>query len=139
LRIYIRNNVYYLDYADAQGKRVRESTETNNRDLAKQIAAKRQVEILEEKKMGYKNFPLIKFSDFKKTYLEYSEANKRYKSTRIDKMALENFGRFLNNEIIYLNDITPADIERYKIARRKNSFNDHAKFKNEVSYSTIRR
>lgn len=128
MRLFKKGNIYYIDYADASGKRHRESTGTGNKKLAEQIAAKRQVETLEHKKMGIKPVKHILLKDFIGQYIEYSKANKKAKSTEIDIMALKNLSSFINDENKYIDDVTEEEIEKYKIHRGKS-----------VSISTITR
>ena len=123
-----KSNIWYMDYTDASGKRHRESTGTGTKKLAEQIAAKKEVEILEHKKMGIKPVRPVLLKDFIDQYIEYSKANKKPKSTELDIMALTNLYSFLDNEDKYIADVTEEEIEKYKIHRGKS-----------VSISTITR
>lgn len=117
MRIFKRKGTYYLDYTDAQGKRHRESTGTGEKKLAERISSKRDVEILEQKKMGIKPTKTILLSEFIKEYLKMSEVNKVPHAVEMDIIALRNFKEILGD--VYLNEIRERHIEDYKIKRLK--------------------
>jgi len=122
MRIFKRSDskVYYLDYTDAQGNRVKESTGTTSKKLAEDILAKRKNDVIQQKKLGIKPVIPVLFSDFVNQYLEYSAANKRAKSTKLDKMALRNLSSYLTGKgRQYIDEITEEDIEGYKAERSK--------------------
>jgi integrase len=45
---------WWMDYTDAEGKRVRESTRTDNKQLARELHDKRLAEVWEQKRLGIK-------------------------------------------------------------------------------------
>jgi hypothetical protein len=53
--------IFYIDYYDENGKRVRESAESGSRSFA---LIKRKDEIAKRKKLPDRYMPKIKFSDF---------------------------------------------------------------------------
>ena len=112
-----KSKVWYMDYTDFSGNRHRESTGTGTKKLAEQIAAKKEVEILNQKKLGIKPVKSVLFSEFSKEYLKMSVANKVPGSVAMDKIALKNFKEILGDRI--LSDIEEGDIESYKVERLK--------------------
>lgn len=120
MRIYKRGKTYWIDYTDVNGNRQRESTCTNNKKLAEQILAKKQTEVIEQKKMGIKPLTPITVREFVAQYIEFSKANKKAKSTRLDAMALNNFLLFIEKKNRqYIDEISEEDIENYKVERSK--------------------
>ncbi len=117
MRLFKKGNIYYIDYSDASGKRHRESTGTGNKKLAEQIAAKREVETLEHKKMGIKPVRSVMLSDFIGEYLAMAEANKVPAAVTVDRIALKNLLEKVGDKS--LDEIDEGDIERYKIERLK--------------------
>lgn len=60
----------------------------------------------------------ILLEDFIKEYLEYSRANKAYKTYQADELALRNLANFTGKFL--LSNIDAKTIEQYKIERLKN-------------------
>ena len=94
------------------GRRRREKIGPN-RKLALTVLAKRRIEIAEGKFLDIRRKPKVLFRDFAREYLEYSRANKR--SWGRDQTSLGNLLPVFGE--MYLSDITPGQIERYKAQR----------------------
>lgn len=56
--------IFYIDYYDENGKRVRESTESGSRSFALELLIKRKDEVAKRKKLPERNMPKIKLSFF---------------------------------------------------------------------------
>jgi len=119
MRIFKRGKTYYIDYTNAKGDRVKESTGTSNKKLAEQILAKRQTSVVEEKKLGIKPVTQTLLSDQINVYLDFSKMEKKPKSARIDAMALRNFSTIIGKNKQYIDEITEEDIEKFKMERAK--------------------
>lgn len=103
---------WFIDYR-VEGRRKQEKIGPSKK-LAEAVFAKRKIEIAEGKFLNRKKIQKIRFEEFSKDYLEYSEANKR------------NYGRecFTMRHLVrafgdrLLSEITIWRIERYKAERR---------------------
>jgi integrase len=118
MRIYKVNKVYYIDYTDSAGKRVRESTGTTIKKVADEIAAKISMD-LRDQKFGFKKaISEITFDDFRTTFEEYCESTKKENTAKFHKNSLKNLDESFNGFL--LSEITVAEIEKYKLRRLKN-------------------
>ncbi|MCD4786105.1 MAG: site-specific integrase [Candidatus Eremiobacteraeota bacterium] len=125
MRIFKRKGTYYLDYTDAQGKRHKESTGTNNRKLAEKLLAKRKTDII-ERRFGIEKPEEITFGDFAEKFKEHADATKKENTARTHSYNLIPLTRSFRD--FFLSEITPFLIEEYKVKRLK-----------EVSASTVNR
>jgi integrase len=110
--IYKRGNVYWVDYYDPNRKRIQESSQSSNRRDAENLLALRKSDIL---RGIYKQAVKITFGEFGKRYMEHAKANKR--SWLRDEQMLNHLSAFFGKERP-LTEVTPVQIESYKIQRR---------------------
>ena len=120
--VYRRGGVWWIDYYDQNRERVQESSQSSNKRDAEALFALRRSEIV---RGIYKRPVKISFDEFGKRYMEHAKANKR--SWLRDEQMYRNLKGFFGSER-QLTDFNPADIEGYKLHRRK-----------EVSGSTVNR
>ena len=109
------DKIYYIDYYDGRGRRVREKVGTSKR-LAEIALQKRKVQIAENRFLDIKKKPKITLKELIELYLkEYAEPNKKSYSTEIFR-ANNLLSYFGENELAV--EITPLDIEKYKSYRK---------------------
>jgi len=120
--IYRRGEVWWIDYYDQNRKRVQESSQSSSKRDAEALYALRKSEIV---RGVYRRPVKITFKEFGERYMEHAKANKR--SWLRDEQMDRNLKGFFGGER-QLTDFNPADIEGYKLYRRK-----------EVSGSTVNR
>ncbi len=113
MSIYQRGQVWWIDYYDQKRRRIQESSRSPNRQDAEQLLTLRKAEVL---RGVYKRPVKVTFGEFGERYMEHAKANKR--SWLRDQQMLEHLEEFLGSER-QLTDITPVDIEAYKLHRRK--------------------
>ncbi len=113
-RVFRRGEIWHIDLS-ANGRRVRESTDSTNKKFAETVLAKRIVEVAEGKFLDVKKFEKIKFEDFGNEYLElHSKLKKSYDTDcKIVGLLKKTFGGK------YLYEITSLDVEKFKSARVK--------------------
>lgn len=106
---------WWIDYY-VHGRKKREKIGTS-RILAEQVLAKRKVEIAENKYLDVRNDPRIKFEDFADEYLEghCKPNNKGWQKS--DEPNLKNLKKYFAGKYLY--EITPQDIEYYRVERIK--------------------
>jgi integrase len=110
--IYKRGNVYWIDFYDPSRKRVQESSQSSNRRDAEDLLTLRKSEIL---RGVYKQPIKITLGEFGERYMEHAKANKR--SWLRDEQILNHLSTFFGKEKP-LTEITPMQIEGYKLQRR---------------------
>jgi hypothetical protein len=120
--VYRRGGVWWIDYYDQNRERVQESSQSSNKRDAEALFALRKSEIV---RGVFRRAVKITFNEFGKRYMEHAKANKR--SWLRDEQMYRNLKEFFGSER-QLTDFHPADIEGYKLHRRK-----------EVSGSTVNR
>jgi len=113
-RVFRRGEIWHIDLS-ANGRRVRESTDSTNKKFAETVLAKRIVEVAEGKFLDVKKFEKIKFEDFGNEYLElHSKLKKSYDTDcKIVGLLKKTFGGK------YLYEITSLDVEKFKSTRAK--------------------
>jgi len=112
--IYKKGNNWYIDYY-VQGRRKREKIGPNKAQ-ARIILQKRKVQIAENKFLDVRKDEKVLLKDMAKLYLEtYSKPNKR--SARRDETSIRNLNSILGGR--YLHEVTPLDIEKYKLKRKE--------------------
>ena len=120
--VYRRGGVWWIDYYDHNRERVQESSQSSNKRDAEALFALRRSEIVR----GVFRRPVkMTFEEFGERYMEHAKANKR--SWLRDEQMYRKLKEFFGSER-ELTDCNPADIEGYKLNRRK-----------EVSGSTVNR
>jgi integrase len=110
--IYKRGKVYWIDYYDPNRKRVQESSQSSSRRDAEDLITLRKSEIL---RGVYKQPIKITLGEFGERYMEHAKANKR--SWLRDEQMLNHLCAFFGKEKP-LTEITPIQIEGYKLQRR---------------------
>jgi integrase len=125
-RVYKRKSdgVYWIDYTNLDGERIRESTGVKLKTLAEKCLQSRLEEIVQGKFSIVTKNPSPKFKEFSDNYFEWAKSNKR--SWKRDRSLLDNLMPFFGNE--RLTAIQPLHVENYKI-----------KWKNSVKPATINR
>ena len=112
--VYPRGKVWWIDFYDQKRKRIQESSHSSNKRDAERLFTLRRSEVL---RGVYKPRVKITFGDFGKSYMEHAKANKR--SWLRDQQMLEQLSKFFGKERV-LTEITPFQIEGYKLDRRTN-------------------
>jgi integrase len=120
--VFKRGKVYWIDFYDQNRKRIQESSHSSNLRDGENLLTLRKAAVL---RGVYKQPVKITFGDFGKRYMEHAKTNKR--SWLRDQQMLEHLYGFFGKERL-LTDLTPVDIEGYKIQR-----------KSKVSGSTVNR
>lgn len=120
MRVFKRSDskVYYLDYTDAQGNRVKESTGTTNKKEAQEILAKRKTDVIEGR------FEIIRKEKTNK--VTFKDLCGRYfdKAVNVRQSSLKRY-RVSSNQLIpffgetLITRITTEDIENYQSERIK--------------------
>lgn len=110
--IYRRGNVWWIDYYDQNRMRVQESSYSSNRRVAQDLLSVRESEVL---RGVFKRPVKISFGDFSQKYMEYAKGNKR--SWLRDEQMLKHLHGYFGTQRD-LSEITPVDIEGYKLKRR---------------------
>jgi integrase len=120
--IYRRGRIYHIDFSDQNRRRIQESSHSTSKRDAEKLLALRKSEVLR----GVYHQPVrMTLGELEVPYMEYAKANKR--SWLRDQQMLKPLKEFFGADR-QLTDITPADIEGYKLHRRK-----------QVSGSTVNR
>jgi integrase len=114
--------VYWIDFRDSQRRRIQESSHSSNKRDAEDLLSIRKSEII---RGVFKRPVKLSFGELGIKYMEYAKGNKR--SWRRDEQMLASLTAFFGKER-QVKEIYPADIEGFKLARRK-----------EVSGSTVNR
>jgi len=99
---------YWLDIR-IKGKRIRRSLGTNEYSLAIEKA-----QDLQQKLKREYDSPSVRFSDFKKKYLEWAWSSKPASADREDQRLRKTQSFFDNLGIVHLDEITPYHIEQLR-------------------------
>lgn len=110
--IYKRGNVYWIDFYDQNRNRVQESSQSTDRQDAKDLLTLRRSEIL---RGVYKQPVKITFGEFGERYMTHAKTNKR--SWLRDEQMLEHLYDHFGKER-QLTEMPPVLIEGYKVHRR---------------------
>lgn len=124
MSVYKRADKWYIDYYLPGGKRIREAAGSSKK-LAEKLLAKRQAEVLKGKFNVNRKDPVL-FSEFAKEFLAFCKASKKKNTHRFHFNNLKSLLKEFDEK--YIGNITPYDIEQYKIRRL-----------GEVSASTVNR
>jgi len=106
--------VYYIDYYDEQGKRIRESTGASSYSFAKELLTQRKDEVAKRKRLPERYLPRVNFSEFvDNEYLPIHARGMKNESNikGICKKLKVRFGGYC------LHEITSKMIEIYKKER----------------------
>ena len=132
-RVFCRGGVWYIDL-NADGRRIRESTNSTNKKFAETVLAKRIVEVAEGKFLDIKKVQKIKFKDFADEYLNLH--SKLKKSYNTDRKIVELFKNLFGDKYLY--EITSLDVEKFK-SMRVNQIVRRSVTKKKVSPATVNR
>lgn len=113
MRIYKRNEIWYLDY-NYKGKRYRKRVGKSQK-MAELALKNIEVKIVKKEHLGVQDDKKILFEDFTTKYLDYAKVNKSPKSYYLNIGNMKAMLPFFKGK--YLSEITPQDIERYKAER----------------------
>ncbi len=109
-----RGQVWWVQLRQ-DGRLVRTSTGTNNKKLAEQIEAKRRIELVEGKEFNKGQGSKKTFKDMAEKYMAEYAVKKASNSMLRDTFSLKHVLSMFGD--VYLSQITPAQINRYKIKR----------------------
>ena len=119
MALYKRGDNWYIDFT-FHGQRIREMIGPSRKG-AEKVIAKRKAEIAENKFLDKRKEPdPVKFYDFAKEYLQWSNANKKPTSYRRDLSLMRQLNKEFETKAI--REITTWQIEKYK-AKRKEEIN----------------
>ncbi len=107
------NGSLYIDFRDQLGNRVRESVDTTDMKLARQILKKRELEVLESKFFDKRKQERVSFRDFAKKALNYILERRR--SREFFEVLTARLVRSLGDK--FLSRITPRDVAEYQSMR----------------------
>lgn len=116
MSVFQKGKNWYIDYY-IRGERKRKKIGPSKK-LAIQVLKDVHVKIAKSEYLGVHEEKKILFEDFAKEYLLYSQANKAPLSHRRDQVCL-NPNLIPVFKGLYLNEITPHQIEKYKAERLK--------------------
>ena len=115
--LYKRGEVWWMSFT-CEGRHIRRSTETTDKDLAKRIFDKLKGQVAERKWFEQLPGEDIPFRKMMEKYLEeHSLPNKSRESHKRDKSIVKNLVRAFGN--LMLTNIGPRDIAAYKVERRR--------------------
>jgi len=107
MALFKRGKWWHIDII-INGKRIRQSLHTNNKFRARELYGQKKRELQEEA-----NEHKVKFSDFKKQYLDWAKGTK--KSADREEQRLQRISNYFSDlGIIYLSDISPYHVEQMK-------------------------
>ncbi len=108
---------WYIDYRDEEGKRIQKVVKKAQSREEAMLALQKAVSDVFSREHDIKpKQKKVKFQEFADLYLEnYAKSNKR--SWKTDEYYLKGIKEFLNN--LYLDEVTPLHIEKYKAERLK--------------------
>lgn len=110
---------WYIDYRNEEGKRIQRVVKNaQSREEATLALQKAVLDVFSRENDIKPKQKKIKFQEYADMYLEnYAKSNKR--SWKTDEYYLKGIKRFFNN--LYLDEISPLHIEKYKAERSKQS------------------
>lgn len=115
MRIYQRQNIWYIDYTSLNGKRVRKRVGPS-KDLARLALKAVEVDLVKGKYLGISEPAKMIFEKLCGEYLTYARSNKTASSLRRDQVSINALLKAFSSWKI--KDITAHDIENY-ISQRK--------------------
>jgi integrase len=111
--LYKRGDVWWICYS-YQGKQYRETTGTDDKQFAKDLLAKRQVEIREQRLFDVKKGTKIRFEELAQDFLRFYRERRRRSLNRAET-SVKHLSTFFGGKRII--DITPEAIETYAATR----------------------
>ena len=118
--VLLKNGNYYIDYRLTNGKRRRKKI-GQSKKLAETVLSKIKVEIAEGKHLDVVKKDQIKFEDFAQEYFN-CHSRQHKKGWKTDKYIMNVLNRFFKGKCLY--EITPKDIENFKMERINERIND---------------
>ncbi|MBL7132224.1 MAG: tyrosine-type recombinase/integrase [Candidatus Omnitrophica bacterium] len=115
MAVYQRGNIWYIDYY-VSGRRIRERIGPN-RKLAETILRKRTVEAVENRHLDIRKEQKVRFEDFTDEYVELHLKPNNKSWERSELHNIKRLKRYFAG--IYLSEITPLAVEKFKIERRR--------------------
>jgi hypothetical protein len=103
--VYKRGRTYWISFS-YEGKQYRESTGTDNKQFAKDVLAKRQVEIREQRFFDVKKGTKVGFEELAQDFLRYDQERGRKSLDRAGTSVTHLRGFFGN---MRLPEITPEE------------------------------
>ena len=113
--IYKRGDIYWISYS-YQGEQYRESTGTDNKQFAKDVLAKRQVEMREQRFFDVKKGAKVGFEELADDFLEFYR-DRRRKSLERAETSVKHLQAYFGGKRSA--EITPEAIEDYIKTRRQ--------------------
>ena len=113
--LFFKNGNWHIDYRTPSGRRRREKV-GSSKELARNVYRKRKLEMAEGKFLDIVKADKITFEVFAQEYLNiHSKQHK--KSWKTDYFIIKDLERFFKGKYLY--EITPQDIEHFKMERLK--------------------
>lgn len=113
--VYKRGDIYWISYS-YQGEQYRESTGTDNKQFAKDVLAKRQVEMREQRLFDVKKGAKVGFEELAEDFLEFYRDRGRRSLERAETSVKHLQAYFAGKRSA---EITPEAIEDYIKTRRQ--------------------
>lgn len=115
MRVFRRNEIWWVDFVDANGRRHRQSAETRSKTEALSVLAKKRIQVFEGTFFEKKQKQKILFKDLLVRLIDYQEKAGR-KSTN---SFFRSYARSLETTFghLFLQEITPEKLEEFKLAR----------------------
>jgi integrase len=129
--IYKRGDIYWILYS-YEGKQYRESSGTDNKHLARDLLAKRQVEIRGQRLFDVKKGAKVSFEELAQDFLRFYQERDRRSLNRAET-SVKHLSTFFGGKRIA--DITPEAIETYVTARLQ----QHSKLGRPTRPATVNR
>jgi integrase len=129
--IYKRGDIYWISYS-FQGKQYRESTGTDNKHFARDLLAKRQVEIREQRLFDVKKEAKVSFEELAQDFLRFYHERDRGSLNRAET-SVKHLSTFFGGK--RLAEITPEAIEAYVAIRLQ----QHSKLGRPTRPATVNR
>ena len=129
--IYKRGDIYWISYS-YQGKQYRESTGTDNKHFARDVLAKRQVEIREQRLFDVKKGAKVSFEELAQDFLRFYHGRDRRSLNRAET-SVKHLSTFFGGKRIA--EITPEAIEAYVTTRLQ----QHSKLGRPTRPATVNR
>src|ERR671922_241187 len=128
---YKRGDIYWVSYS-YQGKQYRESTGTDNKHFARDLLAKRQVEIREQRLFDVKKEGKVSFEELAQDFLRFCHERDRRSLNRAET-SVKHLSTFFGGKRIA--EITPEAIEAYVTTRLQ----QHSKLGRPTRLATVNR
>lgn len=111
--VYQRGEIWWVDYADASGNRVRESSGSTRKTDALAILEKKKTEVRENKQPILRKVRKVSFSDFVKTFLKEYQGQKG----ELSEGSLKNYEILSKKLVSFFGKLTLEQISDHHIDR----------------------